>query len=425
MKSFWSLVYNIFFLPVLYLLLRLAGLFKQKIRRGIAGRKNLFEDLKASTKSLKRTGKLIWFHSASLGEFEQAKPIIEKLKIEKKENIIVTFFSPSGFDNSRKYPYADIISYLPFDTKRNAQKFVSIIKPDLYIMMRYDIWPNLIWKLKQNNIPIFIVDATMKNNSSRTLPGIKSFHKSLYKNISKILTVSKADAEAFRLFDMENDIVSVVGDTRFDRVYQKSLEAIDKKLIHPDVLENKKVFVAGSTWEQDEEVILPAYTKLVKYDKDVILIIAPHEPTVLHLEKIENEFAGNIKTIRFSYLNNYSGERVIIVDSIGILLRLYTFADVAFVGGSFKQNVHNVLEAAVYGIPVMFGPKISNSQEAKELLERGGGLMIRGKREAYRRLRSLFSDKDLRQARGKISLDYVQENIGATNKIIDEIERVI
>jgi len=425
MKSFWSLVYNIFFLPVLYLLLRLAGLFKQKIRRGIAGRKNLFEDLKASTKSLKRTGKLIWFHSASLGEFEQAKPIIEKLKIEKKENIIVTFFSPSGFDNSRKYPYADIITYLPFDTKRNAQKFVSIIKPDLYIMMRYDIWPNLIWKLKQNNIPIFIVDATMKNNSSRTLPGIKSFHKSLYKDISKILTVSKADAEAFKLFDMENDIVSVVGDTRFDRVYQKSLEAIDKKLIHPDVLENKKVFVAGSTWEQDEEVILPAYTKLVKYDKDVILIIAPHEPTVLHLEKIENEFAGNIKTIRFSYLNNYSGERVIIVDSIGILLRLYTFADVAFVGGSFKQNVHNVLEAAVYGIPVMFGPKISNSQEAKELLERGGGLMIRGKREAYRRLRSLFSDKDLRQARGKISLDYVQENIGATNKIIDEIERVI
>ena len=425
MKSFWSLVYNILFLPALYLLLRFAGLFKQKIRKGIAGRKNLFDDLRANTKFLNHSGKLIWFHSASLGEFEQAKPIIEKLKIEKKENIIVTFFSPSGFDNSRKYPYADIISYLPFDTKRNAQKFVSIIKPDLYIMMRYDIWPNLIWKLKQNNIPIFIVDATMKNNSSRTLPGIKSFHKSLYKDISKILTVSKADAEAFKLFDMENDIVSVVGDTRFDRVYQKSLEAIDKKLIHPDVLENKKVFVAGSTWEQDEEVILPAYTKLVKYDKDVILIIAPHEPTVLHLEKIENEFAGNIKTIRFSYLNNYSGERVIIVDSIGILLRLYTFADVAFVGGSFKQNVHNVLEAAVYGIPVMFGPKISNSQEAKELLERGGGLMIRGKREAYRRLRSLFSDKDLRQARGKISLDYVQENIGATNKIIDEIERVI
>ena len=425
MKSFWSLVYNIFFLPLLYLLLRFAGLFKQKIRRGIAGRNNLFQELISSTKSFNRTGKLIWFHSASLGEFEQAKPIIEKLKIEMKENIIVTFFSPSGFDNSRKYPFADIISYLPFDTKRNAQKFVSIIKPDLYIMMRYDIWPNLIWTLKNNNIPIFIVDATMKNNSKRLLPIIKSFHKSLYKDISKILTVSKADADAFKLFELKNDSLSIVGDTRFDRVYQKSLEAIDKKLIHPDVLENKKVFVAGSTWDQDEEVILRAFTKLVKYDKDVILIIAPHEPTVLNLEQIEHDFTGRLNTIRFSHLNNYSGEKVIIVDSIGILLSLYTYADVAFVGGSFKQNVHNVLEAAVYGIPVIFGPKISNSQEAKELLERGGGIMIRGKREAYRRLRSLFSDKELREARGKISLNYVQENIGATNKIIDEIERVI
>ena len=424
MKSLWSLGYNIIFLPVLYILLRFAGLFNQKIKRGIAGRKDLFDDLIANNNSFNRTGKLIWFHSASLGEFEQAKPIIEKLKNEQKANIIVTFFSPSGYENSRKYPYADIISYLPFDTKKNAEKFVSVIKPDLYVMMRYDIWPNLVWKLKQMNIPIFIVDATMRKNSSRSLPLIKSFHTALYKDVAKILTVSKDDEEAFNEFDLGSDVVRVVGDTRFDRVYQKSLQAREKHLIHPDILENKKVLVAGSTWEQDEEVILRAFTKLAKYDKNVILIIAPHEPTLLHLEKIENEFAGRLKTIRFSYLNDYTAERVIIVDSIGILLTLYTYADVAFVGGSFKQNIHNVLEAAVYGIPVMFGPKISGSQEAKELQERGGGLMIRGKREAYRRMRSLFNDKELREARGKISLNYVQENIGATNKIIDEIEKV-
>jgi 3-deoxy-D-manno-octulosonic-acid transferase len=359
-----------------------------------------------------------------LGEFEQAKPIIEKLKKEKNKNIIVTFFSPSGYENSRKYTYADIISYLPFDTKSNAQKFVDIVKPDLFVMMRYDIWPNLIWYLKKMNIPAFIVDATMRKDSNRNLPLIKSFHKALYKDVTKILTVSKNDAEAFNLFDLNNKVVSVVGDTRFDRVYQKSLKAREKQLIHPDILENKKVLVAGSTWEQDEEVMLRAFTKLAKYDKDVILIIAPHEPTLLHLEKIENEFAGRLKTIRFSYLNDYTTERVIIVDSIGILLTLYTYADVAFVGGSFKQNIHNVLEAAVYGIPVMFGPNINGSQEAKELQERGGGLMIMGKREAYRRMRSLFSDKELREARGKISLSYVQENIGATNKIIEEIENV-
>jgi 3-deoxy-D-manno-octulosonic-acid transferase len=424
MKTVWSLGYNILFLPLFYLLLRFGSLFKQKIKTGIAGRKNLFEELTTNINSFNRTGILIWFHSASLGEFEQAKPIIEKLKKEKNENIIVTFFSPSGYENSKKYPYADVISYLPFDTKSNAQKFVDIVKPDLFVMMRYDIWPNLVWYLKEKNIPIFLVDATMRKDSNRNLPVLKSFHKSLYKDVTKILTVSQDDVDAFNDFDLGNDVVSVVGDTRFDRVYQKSLEAREKHLIHPDILENKKVLVAGSTWEQDEEVILRAFTKLSKYDKDVILIIAPHEPTLLHLEKIENEFEGRLKTIRFSYLNDHTAERVIIVDSIGILLTLYTYADVAFVGGSFKQNIHNVLEAAVYGIPVMFGPKISGSQEAKELQERGGGLMIRGKREAYRRMRALFSDKELRETRGAISLKYIQENIGATNKIIDEIEKV-
>lgn len=425
MKSIWSLVYNILFLPALYLLIKFAGLFNNKVRRGIAGRKRLFEELILSTNALNRTGKLVWFHSASLGEFEQAKPIIKKLKLEKKLTILITFFSPSGYDNSRKYPYADLISYLPFDTKNNVDKFVRIVKPDLFVMIRYDIWPNLIWNLKKANIPSCIVDATMKKNSSRALPIIKSFHKTLFGDILKILTISEADAEAFKLFNCDDDTVKVVGDTRFDRVYQKSIIARDKKLIRSSVLAGKKVFVAGSTWEQDEEVILPAFLKLVKYDKDVLMIIAPHEPNLLHLEKIENEFEGKLKTIRFSHLNNYSDEKVIIVDSIGILLTLYTYADVAFVGGSFKQNIHNVLEAAVYGIPVVFGPKINNSHEAKELQKRGGGLLIRGKREAYRRLRSLFSDEGLREARGKLSLKYVQENIGATDKIIEEIEKVI
>jgi len=265
----------------------------------------------------------------------------------------------------------------------------------------------------------------MKKSSVRTLPIIRSFHKILFGDISKILTASESDAEAFKIFNCKDEQVKVVGDTRFDRVYQKSIVAKDKKLIRQSTLKGGKILVAGSTWEQDEEVILPAFIKLTKYEKDVMLIIAPHEPTLLHLEKIENEFAGILKTIRFSHLNSYTDERVIIIDSIGILLTLYTYADVAFVGGSFKQNIHNVLEAAVYGIPVMFGPKINNSQEAKELRKRGGGLMLRGKREAYRRMRSLFGEVELRETRGKISMEYVQENIGATDKIIEEIKKVI
>ena len=423
MSRFWSLLYNFFFLPLLYILIRIGGFFNQKIRRGIKGRKRIFEELIVNMQSLDRSKKTIWFHSSSLGEFEQAKPIIKKLKDYKKYNIVITFFSPSGYENSLKYPYADIISYLPFDTKNKADKFIRIVQPDLLIMMRYDIWPNMIWKLKQENIPSFIVDATMKKSSVRALPIIRSFHKILFGDVSKILTVSESDAEAFKIFNCKDEQVKVVGDTRFDRVYQKSVVALDKKLIQQSILEGKKILVAGSTWEQDEEVILPAFIKLTKYEKDVILIIAPHEPTLLHLEKIENEFAEILKTIRFSHLNSYTDERVIIIDSIGILLTLYTYADVAFVGGSFKQNIHNVLEAAVYGIPVMFGPKINNSRETKELQKIGGGLMVRGKREAYRRMRSLFSDKGLRETRGKISLEYVQKSIGATNKIIEEIEK--
>jgi 3-deoxy-D-manno-octulosonic-acid transferase len=425
MRRFWSQTYNFFFLPLLYILIRVGSLFNQKIRRGIKGRKRIFEEIIVNSQSLDRSKKTIWFHSSSLGEFEQAKPIIMKLKVDKRYNIVITFFSPSGYENSMKYPYADIISYLPFDTKIKADKFIRIVQPDLLIMMRYDIWPNMIWKLKQEKIPTFIVDATMKKSSVRALPIIRSFHKILFGDVSQILTVSESDAEAFKIFNCKDEQVKVVGDTRFDRVYQKSVVAKDKKLIQQSILKGKKVLVAGSTWEQDEEVIVPAFIKLTKYEKDVILIIAPHEPTLLNLEKIENEFTSILKTIRFSHLNSYTDERVIIVDSIGILLTLYTYADVAFVGGSFKQNIHNVLEAAVYGIPVMFGPKINNSQETKELQTRGGGLMVRGKREAYRRMRSLFSDKGLRETRGKFSMEYVQKNIGATDKIIEEIKKVI
>jgi 3-deoxy-D-manno-octulosonic-acid transferase len=425
MKKLWSIFYNIIFLPTLFLILQILGFFNQKVKKGIVGRKRVFEELIISTRQLNSDRKNVWFHSASLGEFEQAKPIIEKLKEEQNVNIIITFFSPSGYENSRKYPYADLISYLPFDTITNADKFVRIVKPDLAIMMRYDIWPNIIYKLREFNIPSFIVDATMRKDSMRTLPFLRSFHKALFSNMSKFLTVSESDAEGFKLFNCGNEKIKIVGDTRFDRVLQKSIQAKDKKLINQYVIQNKKVFVAGSTWEQDEAVILPAFAKLAKFDKDTMLIIVPHEPNLLHLETIENEFAGVLKTIRFSHLNNYSDERVIIVDSIGILLTLYTYAKVAFVGGSFKQNVHNVLEAAVYGIPVIFGPRIEHSQEAKRLHERGGGIMIYGKREAYRRLRTLFTDTELRQRKGQLSLEYVQENAGATEKILEEIQKVI
>jgi 3-deoxy-D-manno-octulosonic-acid transferase len=425
MKKMWFLFYNFFIIPLLFITLRIAGLFNEKVRRGIKGRKRIFEELILNAASLDKSKKLVWFHSSSLGEFEQAKPIIEELKKNKDINILVTFFSPSGYENSRKYPYADLISYIPFDTVSNARRFISIVQPALSILMRYDIWPNHVWATKDAAIPSFIVDATMKDNSPRTLPLIKSFHKNLFRDITRILTVSKTDADRFKEFGCSELQIKAVGDTRFDRVHQKGLKAKDQNILKKDLLHNKKILVAGSTWYEDEDVIFPAFLKLVKYYKDVILIVAPHEPSLEHLERIENNFSGKLDTIRFSYMNNYNKEKVIIVDSIGILLTLYSYADAAFVGGSFKQNVHNVLEAAVYGIPVLFGPKIETSQEAKELLKRGGGIMIKTKKEAYRQLRILTSNEELKNKKGSISYKYVEENLGATKKIMDEIYDLI
>ena len=421
MKKIWFGFYNYLVIPLFYLLIQLGGIFNDKIRRGIRGRKRIFEELILDSANFSKTKKMIWFHSSSLGEFEQAKPIIEALKKDERLSILVTFFSPSGYENSKKYPYADLVSYIPFDSSRNAQRFRQIVRPDLAVMMRYDIWPNHIWAMKNYNVPIFLVDATMKRNSPRKFPLLKNFHKILFKELTKILTVSKSDADGFRSFGCTDNQIKIVGDTRFDRVYQRSLKARTRNLINENLFKDKKIFAAGSTWSVDEDVIIPAFIKLAKYDKSAVLLIAPHEPSILNLEKIENEFVGELSTIRFSHMNNYNNERVIIVDSIGILLTLYTYASAAFIGGSFKQSIHNVLEAAVYGIPVLFGPKIENSQETKELLKRGGGILIRNKREAYKQMRTLFSDDDLRKTKGQIAFQYVLENLGATEKIIKEI----
>lgn len=421
MKVVFYIFYNLLLLPVLYSALRFAGIFNKKIRIGIIGRKRVYEELILNASAIDKNKKLVWFHSSSLGEFEQAKPIIEQLKKDKDVNVLITFFSPSGYINSNKYPHADLISYIPFDTKQNAKKFISITNPAIAIIMRYDLWPNIIETLNKRNIPAYLVDATLRENSPRSFPVIKSFHKILYNYLDKILTVSSKDAEEFRKFGIAENKIVIAGDTRFDRVYTRSLSAREKKLISDNIIDNKKVFIAGSTWEQDEEVIFPAFIKLAKFDEKVIMIVAPHEPTVIHLEKIENEFSGKLKTIRFSHLNNYTDEKVIIIDSIGILLTLYTYADVAFVGGSFKQNIHNVLEAAVYGTPVLFGPKIENSQEAIRLAEMGGGIIIKDKRAAYKNLRELFSKDELRTETGLISSEYVKANIGATQKILSMI----
>jgi 3-deoxy-D-manno-octulosonic-acid transferase len=425
MKIIWNIVYNWLFIPLFWVLLQCAALFNAKIRRGVNGRKDLFENIERDLKNLK-SKRRVWFHSSSMGEFEQAKPIIAALRTKYRDiNIIVTFFSPSGYDHSKNYKLADIITYIPFDTKQNARHFLDLIKPTAAVFVRYDVWPNHLWELSARNIPSFIANATMRPSSARFYPLLKSFHRLLFNNFISILTVSAKDVEAFSLFQLTHPAIQAVGETRYDQVWQRSANAKQRHLIPSSILKDKKIFIAGSTWPEDEEVLLPAIKKLLGYDSKILTILVPHEPTEEALDAIEKQLLPKIKSIRFSQLNDYSRERIILVDSIGILMALYQYAHAAYVGGSFRQGIHNVLEPAVYGIPVLYGPRYTNSQEAQELLRRGGGFLINDQQDCYRTIRTLLNDTKMRIGSGQAALQLVQENIGATDRFIKHLSKVL
>ena len=425
MKAVWTFVYDWGIIPIFAAGIRAAALVKPKIRRGVRGRKHLFADLDAALQTVK-PGKRIWFHSSSMGEFEQAKPIIAALKRKHADaRIIVSFFSPSGFDNSKGYKFADVVTYIPFDTKENAAAFIDRIQPDAAVMVRYDVWPNHIWELYKRGIPVFLANATMRRSSPRLRWPWRSFHALLYGQMRAILTVSESDAEHFRLYGIPSPDIAAAGETRYDQVLQRSAEARKRHVLQGRFLKGRKVIVAGSTWPEDEEGLLRTFRKLHRDEPKALLILVPHEPTISAIEAIEQRTMTSPRSIRFSELNDYAGEPIIIVDSIGILMALYQYADIAFVGGSFKQNVHNVLEPAVYGMPVLYGPKHGNSQEAAILARRGGGIVVEDHQEMYRVLRTLLQDSKAREVVGKNSLELVRENAGATQRFLSYLEPVV
>ncbi|MDD8017821.1 MAG: glycosyltransferase N-terminal domain-containing protein [Bacteroidota bacterium] len=416
--NYWQLVYNITAVPLLWAALRIAGIFNKKIRMGIAGRKNLLNNLKLELTQLHSTYRL-WFHASSLGEFEQAKPIISAIKkMNPSIDIIATFFSPSGYEHSKNYKLANIISYIPFDSYYNAKKFIDCLQPTTAIMVRYDIWPNIVWQLRKKNIPILIANATMKKDSLRTWLFLKQFHQLLYNNFSYILTVSKNDRQAFLDFNTSSPMIIDIGDTRFDQVVMRSNDAQAKNLLSQSIVQNKKVFIIGQSWGEDEEIILPVLRKIQGQEESLLTIIVPHEPTLEHLERLEDAFYGNNSFIRFSDMNNYNGEKIILIDSVGVLVALYKYAHVVYIGGSFRQGIHNVLEPAVFGVPIIYGPKHTNSQEAVELARLGGGFVIHDEKELYRTLRILLDDTQTRYHAGKIAQSFVQSNCGATDRFL-------
>jgi 3-deoxy-D-manno-octulosonic-acid transferase len=300
--------------------------------------------------------------------------------------------------------------------------FVEVARPDVAIMVRYDVWPNHIWELRRQGIPVMIANATMRSTTPRRLPLIRSFHHHLYDAIDGILTVSESDVQAFGVFNLRHARLTAIGDTRYDQVSQRSAEAKRRHILPARIMEGRRIIVAGSTWPEDEQVLLPALLRLFGERSDVLLILVPHEPTMGHLEELESALRGKTTLIRFSGLNEYAGERVIVVDSIGILLTLYAYAHLAYVGGSFRQGVHNVLEAAVYGIPVLFGPRHRNSREPLNLVEQGGGFVVNGTDELYRAMENLLKDDGARSTAGERALNFVRSHTGATARFLDYLD---
>jgi len=406
--------------------LGIASLFDRKVRDGINGRKNLFEKIKNHYFAIPQTRRRILIHVSSYGELEQAKPVIEALRAEFPESHIhLTFFSPSGYLNSvGKYTLPDLISYLPFDTKRNVRRFLDSTQPDLVLFARYDVWHNFARELKKRGITSILFSATFSDTAVKRLPLLRNIQRQTYNVLTKIFCISPADQHAFIGYGVDESKVDVCGDTRYDQVIQRKtasdkLSDVSGSLRDRLTTEDTFTLVAGSTWETDEELITKTWAKISQQTSSAYLIIAPHEVTEGHLATLENNFRP---TSRLSF---YNGAKIILVDSVGKLFDLYQYASVAYVGGGFQAGVHNVLEPAVWGVPIVVGPKHQRSQEVASLIKSGGAFEIADADEFNALLLKLLEDHELRQQAGMASKALVEQHQGACKHIISFVRKLL
>lgn len=422
---FWLLIYNIFLLPFVWLFFKIYSLFNDKVREGFKGRSEIFNELKNSISKLDKNKKTVLIHSASLGEFQQALPFVEEL-LKKNYNIVLSFFSPSGFRNA-KIPQGNVIKcYLPFDTKSKVKKFLSAINPSKIIFIRYDLWLNILSEGKKHGRELYLVNARYdEKDFTWNFPVISSFKKYLYGMLDKIFVIDEYDDKNYneKLKNYKTEIIKV-GDSKFERVYESSKKIQAKKIIDEKITENKKIFVMGSSWKDDEDIILPALNKIVMYEENLLTFLVPHEPKETKIKAIENFIESNypnLKTIRYSHLKNYSYQNVIIVDTIGILYSLYSVAYVSYVGGGHKTGLHNILEPAIFNMPVFFSNKVKNSDEDEIMISSGPGILVTDTKDFYKNFRQVLSNKHLRDSIGEKSKLVFENNLGIAKKVINII----
>lgn len=391
------------------LLLPIMTLFNKKIKLFVVGRKETFSKIKAL-----KCENVIWFHAASLGEFEQARPMIEELKKTYDEyKILVTFFSPSGYEVRKNYKLADVICYLPLDSKSNAKKFLDIVNPKFAIFIKYEFWPNLLNELKLKEIPTILVSGILRENQLF----FKSYGGFMRKSLEAFHHFFVQDETSKKLLSAINfENVSIAGDTRFDRV-SKILEQDNSLDFIDEFKNNQYTIVAGSTWQEDEELLVNYINN--NASKNEKFIIAPHnikQEAILELKK-----SIHIKTVLFSerFDKNLKEYQVFIIDTIGLLTKIYAAADLGYVGGGLKTGLHNILEPATFGIPVVIGNKYEKFKEAVDLVKIGGCISIKNQEELTANLISFKKDENFRKLTGVINKRYIKDHLGATKLVMN------
>lgn len=389
----------------------IASLFSKKVRNMWRGERQAIGIIK---EKMDPNAQYVWFHAASLGEFEQGRPLMEQLKREHPEyKILLTFFSPSGYEVRKNYEGADIITYLPLDTIMNARRFLRTIRPVMAFFIKYEFWYNYLHILKYRKVPVYSVSSIFRPE--------QVFFKWYGRNYGRVL-------HCFTHFFVQNEIsrqllakigineVTVVGDTRFDRVLQIK-EAAKQLPVVEAFTDGHRTFVAGSSWQPDEDIFIPWFNA----HKDWKLIIAPHVIGEDHLQQILSKIEG--KAVRYTQASaeEVRDAQVLIIDCFGLLSSIYHYGEVAYVGGGFGVGIHNLPEAAVWGVPVIFGPNNQRFQEAQQLKACGGGLEINGAADFQRIMDRFDANPQQVEADGKKAGDYVKGKAGATGKVLHSV----
>ena len=397
----------------IYIYMLCAGvvsLFNRKARLLIRGHRDTWRILRSQIGDRR----YVWFHAASLGEFEQGRPLMERLRREHPEKrILLTFFSPSGYEVRKNYEGADVVCYLPFDTPLNARKFVRLAKPEMAFFIKYEFWRNYIDVLYHQEIPVYSVSSIFRENQIFFRPyGYK--YARVLRRITHLFVQNEASRELLKRLGVTQ--VSVVGDTRFDRVIDIRRQARELPVAEAATRQGH-VIVAGSTWPPDEDILIPYFNS----HPDCRLILAPHVVSEDHLREIEQKLQR--PALRYSQATPESAAKAdcLLIDGYGLLSSIYRYATVAYVGGGFGVGIHNVPEAAVYGVPVFFGPNNRKFREARELIEAGGCFEIHSADDFNRQADRLFADAQALTQAGQAAGRYISNYAGATDAVFSVV----